>query len=189
METCMNMKKIVPFLVVMLLLGGSGNAAESGELLQQGRKLFYTGVEQEADVRKAIDIFREIVESDSAMKGKALTYIGASTALLGKHARWPQKKFEYVTEGIRLMERGIARSPEDLESLFIYASTCHYLPFFFRKGDDARAAFERIVDLSLRNHDAYPDSLMRNAMEFIETNGNPGDDELERIYQVKARLN
>ena len=189
METSLKMNKIASFLLVILFFGSPGAAAESGDLLQQGRKLFYTGVEQEADVRKAIDMFREIAESDSAMKGKALTYIGASTALLGKHARWPQKKFEYVTEGIRLMERGIARSPEDLESLFIYASTCHYLPFFFRKGDDARAAFERIVDLSLRNHEAYPDSLMRNAMEFIETNRNPGDDELERIQQVKARLN
>jgi len=182
------MKQTLGVLLIAGVLLPSLVAGENGDLLDHGRQLFYAGVESEEEVREAIGVFREIAETDSSLRGKALTYIGASTALLGKHAGWPQKKYGYVIEGLNLMEKGIAISPKDLEAQFIYASTCYYLPFFFGKRKAAEQAFDRIVDLAYDQHQDYPDSLVINAMDFVRKHGDPNQDRLLRIRRIERRL-
>ncbi len=163
-------------------------AGESWELLESGRRHFYRGVADEGEVRKALEIFRRLAETDTALTGRALTYVGASKALLGKHARWPHRKYQHVIEGLDLMREGVEESPEDMEALFIYASTCYYLPFFFNVRNEVDEMFDRIIDLSHREHQAYPDSLVQNALSFIRENGDPGPTQVRRIEQVEAGL-
>ncbi len=65
----------------------------------------------------------------------------------GKHAFWPQTKLKHVDTGIEIMNRGLKYDPDNIESLFVYGSTCYYLPFFLGKGGLAKTKLKRIVEL------------------------------------------
>jgi hypothetical protein len=143
---------------------------EPDELLRTARNLFYASVEDESSLNKALTAFRRLAKFGGKWKAKATTYIGALYALQGKHAFWPHKKLEYVNKGLDVMDRGLKMNPLDIESLFVHASTCYYLPFFFDRADEAENNFQRIVDLLPSKSAEYDSTLVVNAAAFILEN-------------------
>jgi hypothetical protein len=145
-------------------------ASSPDSLLLHARTLFYRSVENESSLPNAIAAFKRLEQYGGKWKATGLTYRGALEALKGKHAFWPHKKLEYVNKGLPLMDRGLAMQPDNIELLFVHASTCYYLPFFFGRGDEAERHFRKIISLLPTMADNYSPELVENAISFIREN-------------------
>lgn len=170
-------KIIVLFLILTIQLFSSNN-----DLLNKGRQLYHQSVEDDNKIEEAIKIFNNL-KNTKEFKGVAITYLGSIEMLKGKHAFWPQDKISYVNSGLEIMEAGLKKDPTNLESLFIYGSTCYYLPFFFNKKDEAKEKLLKIVSLiNEKNVETYNQELLQNALLFIK-------EELDLDSNQKAKLN
>lgn len=170
-------KILVLFLILTIQLFSSNS-----DLLNKGRLLYHQSVEDEEKIEEATQIFNSL-KNIKEFKGVSITYLGSIEMLKGKHAFWPQDKMSYVNSGLEIMEAGLKKDPTNLESLFIYGSTCYYLPFFFNKKDDAKEKLLKIVSLIDReNVKTYNRELLQNALLFIK-------EKLDLDSDQKAKLN
>ncbi|MCF7805401.1 MAG: hypothetical protein K9N46_06310 [Candidatus Marinimicrobia bacterium] len=184
-------KSIMVVMAGITCLAGLTKAQDVPEdsLLHRGRNLFYTAVESEVALDSAQAAFKQLLsEYSQEYGGRAQTYIGALTALRGKHALWPQKKYKYVMEGIDQMESGVAANPNDIESLFIYGSTCYHLPSFFGKSKEAQEAFRQIVALLPEHADQYDADMMENVIEFLRANANLDSSDMMTLSTIAKEL-
>ncbi len=176
------------FTGITLLLPSQGYSDSSEELLKRGRQLFYESVETHAKVDSALHVFHRLQDQSEQLNGRALTYIGAATALRGKHAFWPHLKMSWVNKGLEIMDRGIERSPNDIEALFVYASTNYFLPFFFERRNDARQAFLRIVELLPEHRHEYDDKVVLHVIEFIREHADLHAQSIAELQSVKKKI-
>jgi len=155
-------------LVILIFIAIFIQIANSAPKMDTTRQLFYDAVNDEDKLELAIKEFDNIMKKEPAKQGVATTYIGSLTMLKGKHAFWPHKQVEFVNEGIKVMDRGLEFEPDNLESLFIYGSTCYYLPFFLGKGSLAKEKLKKMVSLlSKERINQYDAKIMVNALNFI----------------------
>ncbi len=156
-------------LLLFLFLQSADTDHEITAALDNGRDLFYKSVDDERYLQPCLDVF-ESLKDHPEYSGRALTYIGALTALKGKHAFWPMQKYKLTLSGLEIMDKGVNKSPEDIEALFIHGMTCYYLPFFFHRAQDARQKFKKIVALLPDNMNQYDPKVVNNVIDFIKTN-------------------
>lgn len=164
------MKKSILFILFFLIACNSVIANISNEL-KSAREVYYKAIEKEKFLESALVAFEKIANKSKKNRGMATTYIGSLVMLKGKYAFWPQTKLRYVNEGIEIMDKGLAEDPKNIESLFIYGSTCYYLPFFLGKSSLAEEKFKEIIKLmpSINKKD-YESEILKNAMQFILDN-------------------
>lgn len=162
----------------------------SNDALANARITYYKAIEKEKYVDNAIKQFEHIQNRDKNLQGLAQTYIGSLIMLKGKYALWPPKKLEYVNDGIEVMDKGLALDPNNIESLFIYGTTCHYLPFFLGKKSLADEKFRKIIELiphiAIEKHDI---NILKNAMQFILDNVKLDNSEKSRVSNFLKKLN
>lgn len=165
------------FIAVLLFsfsvsLSAASGAAEEPveETLETARKQFYAAIEDKKLVDPTLKLFDRVAELAPEYTGRAQVYIGALFALKGKHAFFPHTKLKWVRRGLKTMDAGLEQSPDDLEALFIHGTTCYYLPFFFRRGDDAQRDFREIIKLLPQNMDMYDPELIRYVVVFLLAN-------------------
>jgi len=175
------------FGLAIFLIGMPLNGSFDSNLqeLIQARELFYQSVEDKAQIKPAMKLFKKIYERGDVDNGRALTYIGALTALKGKHALMPHTKYKWVMKGLDLMDQGLTMNPDDIEALFIHGSTCYHLPFFFNRKDDAQRDFKRIVRLLPAHLTQYDSTLILNVIEFLEQHAKLNADEIKTIRKLK----
>lgn len=189
----MTLFRTVPLLLLFVVCAAGSSplyteTSQTNQLVQHARSLFYRSIENEDIIASAEKTFRELQQLDTRYEGRAVTYLGALTALKGKHAFWPHEKWRLANEGIEQMDRGVALSPNDIEALFIHGSTCYYLPFFFNRADDAQRKFKRILRLlpsQLREYDA---TLLQNVLDFLAQHAEFGTREQEQLKAVQQQL-
>jgi hypothetical protein len=157
--------------------------------LEKLRLLYYEATEDEDKVVPAIDMMRQLKRNNPAYEGVITVYIGSLTAVKARYAFWPPDKLEYANKGIDLMEKGREVDPDNIESLFIYGTTCYYLPFFFNKSEDASEALRRIVGLvDGRAVDKYGADMVYNALEFITENIELNDSQKQKAADWMQKL-
>ncbi len=179
---------LIVLCTVSLLYGNNSNNTDTESMLRQARMLFYRSVEDEKYISRAEAAFRKLMDHNKQLQGRAITYLGALTAIKGKHAFWPHDKWDLANEGIELMDKGIAMAPNDVESLFIHGSTCYYLPFFFHRADDAQRKFRKIVQLLPHQEMEYDVEMLHNVVDFIETNAELSEAEQQQISSLRRKL-
>lgn len=157
--------------------------------LEKARKFYYDATQNSKKADLAIKYFTEIKRIDATLSSLADTYIGSLTAVKARDEIWPWKKFELANEGIAIMEKALKSDPNNIESLFIYGSTCYYLPFFFGKSNDAEAKLKRIIHLLNDNSiNLYSQELLKNALNFIKENIKLSPEEVKKADIFLARL-
>lgn len=157
--------------------------ANTEQLLEKGRKLYYSAVKKEDDLEDAIKVFQEIKSTAPEQNALSTTYIGSLTMLKGKYAFWPQTKIKFVNEGIDIMNKGYSKDKKNIELLFIFGSSCHYLPGFLGKGDLAEEKLREIIPLlNEKSIFEYKQDVMKGALEFLLK-------ELELTQNEKSKLN
>lgn len=150
------------------------------EMLKDARKQFYAAIEDKKLVEPTIKLFGRIEQLAPKYIGRTQVYIGALFALKGKHAFFPYTKLKWARHGLAIMDSGLKKNPDDLEALFIHGTTCYYLPFFFRRDDDAQRDFRKIIKLMPKQMHAYDPKLITDVVMFLLENAKLTDD--EKIY-------
>lgn len=163
-------------------------AGEIDSLFVRGRHLFYSSVEEPAQIETAIAVFQDIAKRQPALAGRAMTYIGSLKALQGKFAFWPHTKWKLANQGLAVMDSGLSMNPDDIESLFVHSSTCYFLPFFFKRGEQAQKHFKRMIELLPSHLHEYDPELMRNVVRFLLDNARLSTDEINQLNRCNEIL-
>ena len=177
-------------LALIFLLRADGAASEKSveAMLEVARKQFYVAIEDEKQIEPTIALFKRIGQVEPKYTGRTQVYIGSLIALRGKHAFFPHTKLKWAKRGLALMDSGLQKSPNDIEALFIHGMSCYYLPFFFRRGDDAQRVFNRIIKLMPEERETYAPKLIRNVVAFLLENAKLANDEKTYLQTLKDRL-
>lgn len=175
-------------LIFSLRVDGAASEKSVAEMLEVARKQFYTAIENEKRIEPTIALFKRIGEVEPKYTGRTQVYIGSLIALRGKHAFFPHTKLKWAQRGLAIMDSGLQKSPNDIEALFIHGTTCYYLPFFFRRGDDAQRDFNEIIKLMPRHMDTYDPKLITNVVAFLLENAKLTDDKKTYLQTLKNRL-
>ena len=110
--------------------------------------------------------------------------------LKGKHAFWPQTKIKYVNDGIKVMEQGYSYDKNNIELLFIFGSSCHYLPFFLGKGDLAKEKLNEIIPLlNEKTIFNYDKEMMKGALKFLIEKIELKQNESDKLKNLLKELN
>ena len=190
------LKNIVIYAQIVLIIFSLKNSdaqitynVEAEQLLDVGRNLFYASVEDKSKLDSAFLVFEKYQNQFPEFQGRATTYIGVLTALRGRHAFWIYTKYNLVKEGLKIMDQGIEQSPDDIEALFVYGSTCFYMPFLFGRKDEAQNAFVKIIELLPQNIQHYDPTLMSNVIDFLLDHTELTEQQITQLNQMKAGLN
>lgn len=159
------------------------------ERLEKARKFYYEATQNSKKADLAIKYFIELKRIDAGLSSLADTYIGSLTAVKARDEFFPWKKFELANDGIEIMEKAIKSDPNNIEALFIYGSTCYYLPFFFGKSNDAETQLKRIIHLlNDKSLNQYSQDLLKNVLTFIKDNIKLSPAEIKKADDLLGRL-
>ena len=170
----------------LFLVCASGFAGKepAKETLKIARKQFYAAIEEKKQIEPTIEMFQRIAQLEPKYAGRTQVYIGALVALKAKHAFFPHTKLKWAKRGLKIMDSGLEKNPDDIEALFIHGTTCYYLPFFFGRSDDAQRDFKRIVELIPQQRHAYDPKLIKNVVLFLLENAKLTDNEKRYLRVV-----
>lgn len=174
---------------ILILIFLSLNLLGEQNEMQTAREYFYKATEKEAYIDRSIDLFKKIAKENNSEESLCNMYIGSLTALRATYTYWPNKKLQYANKGIEIMEKSLNNDSENIESLFIYGSTCYYLPFFFGKSEAAENALLKIIDLAEKDYQAVDQKLLKNALEFIINKINPDKVRLRKAKSILKKIN
>lgn len=153
----------------------------SSDPLEKARQEYYRAVEN-GDLIDIAERHFAKVKKNKRYEGVSDIYIGSLTAMRAMHVMWPGSKLEYANKGIEIMESGLQKDPDNLESLFIYGSTCYYMPFFLGKGEDAEVALKKILKLYPEQSKNYNREILENALLFILNEIELSQSEKKKVY-------
>ena len=177
----------INFIAVLLFAFCVNSAAVNKpvkETWKDARKKFYAAIEDKKQIEPAIKLFEKIKQFTPKYTGRVQVYIGALVALRGKHALLPHTKLKWARRGLAIMDTGLKKNPNDIEALFIHGTTCYYLPFFFRRRDDAQHDFKKIIQLMPQQMHAYDPKVIKNVIVFLREHAKLTDNEKTYLYQL-----
>ncbi|MCB2197847.1 hypothetical protein KQI63_00470 [bacterium] len=156
--------------IILLLAGAGGILAtdSAGSELQRLRQGYYRALQGEVSIDSVIAGFERYAEQEPSREAVMNTYIGSLTGFKATQVFWPQAKFKWANRGLELMDRGLDESNGDLEALFIHASTCYHLPFFFKRQEGARSGFRELAVRLPEERESVDDSLFVHITEFLD---------------------
>lgn len=172
--------------IIVLIISLSFSQLYANVNWQDARELYYTSLEDKSKVDSTIELFHNMRGENNS--GLIDTYIGSLLAVKAKFSWLPNKKLSYAKKGLEIMDRGLENDPDNIEALFIHGSTCYYLPFFFKRKDDAIKNFRKIVQLLPEKFSSYPVDLVKNVIQFLEENIELTEDESAKLRLVKKRI-
>jgi len=175
-------------LIFSLRVDGAASEKSVEEMLEVARKQFYAAIEDKKRIEPTIALFKRIGQVAPKYTGRTQVYIGSLIALRGKHAFLPHTKLKWAKRGLAIMDSGLQKRPNDIEALFIHGTTCYYLPFFFRRGDDAQRDFNEIIKLMPQQMDTHDPKLIRNVVAFLLEHAKLTKDEKIYLQTLKDRL-
>ena len=143
--------------------------AKSDSLFNVGRKLFALSVEDKNQIKPAIDLFNKIIDDKgNFLHNRALVYIGALHTIKAKHTFFPFDKLKWAKEGLSIMDNALSLAPEDIEVLFVHGTICYNLPGLFKREDDARRNFHKIVELLPDNIHRYDKYFIADVLDYLD---------------------
>ena len=175
-------------LIFSLRVDGAASEKSVEEMLEVARKQFYAAIENKKRIEPTIALLKRIGQMEPKYTGRTQVYIGSLIALRGKHAFLPHTKLKWAKRGLAIMDSGLQESPNDIEALFIHGTTCYYLPFFFRRGDDAQRDFREILKLMPQHMDTYDLKLITNVVAFLLEHAKLTRDEHVYLLAIKDKL-
>ena len=183
-------KCISPIIVATLFAFCTNSVAVNPpveKMLKKARKQFHAAIEDKKQIEPTIALFKQIAQAAPEYAGRTQVYIGALVALKGKHAFFPHTKLKWARRGLKMIDSGLKKNPNDIEALFIHGTTCYHLPFFFRRGDEAQRDFRKIVKLMPQHRDAYDPKLITHVVAFLLENAKLTDEEKTYLKVVSGQ--
>lgn len=181
-------------LLVLALVGVASATAQEPAARPEdpfvaARNRFADCPDDESLIEPTIRLFARLAREFPERAGRAEAYIGALTAMKAKFTRWPHRKVQLIRRGLHRMDRAIEMSPDDAETLFIHGVTCRFTPFPFRRKDDAKRDFDRILRLIPSQLATLEEDFVVDVVDFIDEHGDPDADARQRILAIRDLLN
>lgn len=173
---------------LLLLLIPAGVYSEPAATLEHGRNLFYRAVTSETALDSAVTVFDSLHTTGSVSESLVEVYLGSLTCLKGKHTFWPQKKYRHVKEGLVMMDNAVKQDPDNVEVLFIRATTTFYLPSFFGHNQQALDDMNKLSRLLPEVSLEYPAGLILNVGEFLLENAQLNSDSRTNLQAMLTGL-
>jgi hypothetical protein len=151
-------------------------------------QVFYDSVNNAKYIEPAIELLQNIAAGEVNECGRLTIYIGSLYSLQAKHAVWPHQKLSFTKQTLSLLDKGIALSPNDIETLFIFGVTCFHLPGFFNRQYMAQHSFRKIVRLMPEQMHQYDPELLKNVIEFISLYEDLDKNDRGGSIEIKQRL-
>lgn len=102
-------------------------------------------------VKKAHNMFKKIC-ADNPQDCLAEAYLGSTTALLGRDEIDPNKRFKLALDGLKILDRVVAKEPDNIEIRILRGFVCHRLPdIYFHRLATAIDDFSYIVSRYEKN--------------------------------------
>lgn len=165
-----------------------GQTSAPQSLLEEGRELFALSLEQESQVQPAIDLFERLVEQSPSLGARASAYIGALYTIKAKHTTFPFDKLKWAKRGLKILDEALEQAPDDIEVLFVHGAICQNLPALFKRGDDARRDFSRIVALLPDNMHRYDEQFIGDVLDYLNTEVLLTKEEEKIINEINSNL-
>ncbi len=136
--------------------------------IKDARKLYMKATKDEELLDSAITYFKELGKSDTSLAPVSVTYIGSLTMCRAVFTGWPHKKIDWVNTALPIIDKGLARDTASIESLFIYGSSCYFLPFLWDRSDGAKDRLMIVVDMIGKGEaDKHGYEWVYQAIKFI----------------------
>ena len=161
----MNILNLKRILLLMLI---TTNFLMAGVNKEKAREEFYKASKSEEYLESALKKFKILVKEDLENTYRWKVYEGSLTSMKAMYVFWPQKKLKFANEGIEMMEKNIKKCSNDLEALFVYGTSCHYMPFFMKQSENAKWAFNQMVKVIKETNPDMNSELMKNVVKFLK---------------------
>lgn len=180
----------VVFITLMIFNVSAKDEVEAMErsLLSESRQQFSISVDQEDRVVPAIELFKQLRIEFPELSGRAEVYLGALEAIKGKHAFWPHQKITHVNAALKMMDKGLAQNPDDLEALFVHANIYYNLPFFFATKDEGARNYGRIVELMPREYQNFDKKFILDVIDYYQNELKRPQDEMTVLAEIKNKI-
>ncbi|MCP4725681.1 MAG: hypothetical protein GY863_11625 [bacterium] len=117
---------------------------ENTELLMILGKYYHNAAGEgvsETAVLKAEKYLQKILEIESR-NGTAMVYLGSVFTMKARDTLIPWKKWDYMQDGFRMIDKGIKTEPENTEARLVRAIHCVNVPSYFGRLDTGLEDFE-----------------------------------------------
>jgi len=141
-------------------------------------------IEQAELVARAL----ETQAGDSVTRARATAYLGALEVIRAKHAFFPTSKVSHVRRGLRILDAVVDTHPSDIEIRNLRLLSTFYLPFFFRRGDDANEDLQTLARLIPQDPFAMPPETTLSVLDFVLENGELGDESAAALEATRSMI-
>jgi len=181
------MLKATNIFLIIIIFSSMLNADINSDI-RDARIYFYKASKEEEYLVKALDSFIEISKQDQKNKARWKVYEGSLTSMKAMYVFWPQSKLEFANTGIDIMEKWIKKADTDIEALFIYGTSCYYMPFFMGQSENADWAFSRLIDVAAKKESFNNKELMNNVLDFFNEELELNSSQINKIKSIKGKL-
>lgn len=135
------------------------------------RNNFYKAVQNEEEAKR----FITVLETKNTKNALDIAYLGATQAVMGKHAFNPYNKMKWVEKANITMSKAVSQDPNNLEIRFLRFSYQHYVPAFLGYSKNINEDLAIIQKEIMNNAQAYPLDLIKNVAGFLIETGRCSD--------------
>ncbi len=133
-------------------MGKKHDQRPQADIFAEAVNLHNSGVDGDKDaVKKAHKLFKKIC-AENPGDCLAEAYLGSTTALLGRDEIEPNKRFKLALDGLKILDRAVAREPDNIEIRILRGFVCHRLPeMYFHRLSTAVEDFTYVISRYERN--------------------------------------
>ncbi len=119
-----------------------GSKLEAGEL-ENIRSLYYDSLTNAASVDRGLAFARASTEIVQPLR---IAYEGSFLCLQARDSLWPLRKWNRAQEGLQLLDKAVAVSPDSVEVRVLRAAVTAHLPSFFGRSSQAEKDLDWIEE-------------------------------------------
>ncbi len=175
------------FTITALLISASSvtssHAQSRGDNALELRQRFYAAAD---DQEAAQAFFDELELVDEPISPLTLGYKGMASLLRARDSLWPHLKFHHFVRGRELLERAIARAPENVELRFLRYTVQLNAPVFLNYRMNLEQDKAQLLTAVVQNDASNIDADLRDRiLEFMLLSEDCTSDERAQLKSVQ----
>lgn len=109
------------------------------------RSLYFIGLAEDAEATTAAAAHFDKLIKEHPDNAVYRAYRGSCTTLEGARTWAVWRKQALADEGLKVLDQAVADAPDNAEVRFIRAATTYNMPFWFERGDQSAADFDKLA--------------------------------------------
>lgn len=146
------------------------NQKDKQALLDEAIQLHQKGTGGDKDaVKKAYDLLKRLHEQEPE-NSLVEAYLGSAISLLGRDAISPNERFKLAIKGVKMLDKAIAKDPENIDIRSLRAYVSFRLPeMYFHRTEKAIEDFEYLISRYEQDQDIFSQEYYQQLLRDLET--------------------